>query len=94
MWYRRSLEHYIWYGRPSMALSELSIRDWTYQAARRRMVRVGGIELARHVGTGRLDARGNRIVDCSCGWAGNGIGWGGHLDDVVRHAVHVAPRGR
>ena len=76
-----------------MALGEHSIRDWTYRAARRRMVRVGGSELAHHIGTGRLDASGNRIVDCSCGWAGNGLGWGSHLDDVVRHALDVAPRG-
>lgn len=77
-----------------MALGELSIRDWTYRAARRRMVRAGGIELTHHTGCGRLDHRGNRIVDCTCGWAGNGLGWAEHLDDVVMHALDAEPRGR
>ena len=70
------------------------MRDWTYRAARRRMVQAGGVELAHHIGTGRMDMRGNRIVDCSCGWAGNGLGWSSHLDDVVKHAVDAGPGAR
>ena len=77
-----------------MALRGLRVRDWTYQAARRRMVLAGGIELTHHTGTGRLDQRGNRTVDCSCGWTGNGLGWSGHLDDVVSHALDAKPEAR
>jgi hypothetical protein len=75
--------------RVRMALRELPVRDWTYRAARRRMVLAGGMELARHTGRGRLDEWGNRIVDCSCGWTGNGLGWAGHLDHVVKLALNT-----
>lgn len=74
-----------------MALRDFPVRDWTYGDARRRMVWAGGAELARHTGRGRLDARGNRIVDCSCGWTGNGLGWAGHLDNVVKLASDAWP---
>ena len=62
-------------------------QDWTYRAARRRMLRAGRTQLPRHVAVARLDARGNRIVDCACGWKGNGLGWAGHLDSVMRLAL-------
>lgn len=64
-----------------------SPRDWTYRDAWQRLMRAGTAELSRHTGTGRLDERGNRIVDCSCGWKGNALGWADHLDAVVRSAV-------
>jgi hypothetical protein len=59
-------------------------QDWTYRDARRRMLRAGRALLPRHVAVARLDDQGNRLVDCSCGWIGNGLGWAGHLDSVVR----------
>jgi hypothetical protein len=62
------------------------VQDWTYRAARRRMVSAGRTELPRHVAVARLDDDGNRLVDCSCGWRGNGLGWAAHLDHVVRSA--------
>jgi len=61
--------------------------DWSYRDARLRMVRAGREELRRHVGAARLDDEGNRLVDCSCGWVGNGLGWTSHLDTVVRAAL-------
>jgi len=63
------------------------IHDWTYRDARHRMVRVARGELPQHRAVPRLDDGGNRIVDCDCGWVGNGLGWAGHLDDVVRSAL-------
>ena len=63
------------------------IRDWTYRAARNRMVRAGRARLPGHVAVASIDNRGNRLVDCGCGWRGNGIGWAAHLDSVVRVAV-------
>ena len=67
-------------------------RDWTYRAARHRIVRAGDAELPRHTAVARMDDLGNRIVDCACGWTGNGLGWAGHLDSVVRLALDsVAP---
>jgi hypothetical protein len=62
-------------------------QDWTYRAARNRMVRAGRALLPRHAAVARLDDRGNRIVDCGCGWSGNGLGWVAHLDSVMRVAV-------
>jgi len=62
-------------------------RDWTYREARRRMVRAGRAHLAEHVGTASLDDDGNRVVQCGCGWRGNGLGWAAHVDSVVRAAV-------
>lgn len=50
-------------------------------------MRAGRAELPSHVATGHLDERGNRQVDCSCGWTGNGLGWADHLDVVVRTAA-------
>ena len=70
-----------------MAVRDLPMHDWTYRDARRRMVRAGSIGLRGHTGSARLDERGNRIVDCGCGWTGNGLGWAGHLDHVVRLAL-------
>jgi hypothetical protein len=78
----------------TMALRDHPVRDWTYRDARLRMVRAGGVELARHIASGRLDERGNRIVDCSCGWTGNGLGWAGHLDHVVKLALDAEPEAR
>ena len=62
-------------------------RDWTYRDAWRRLLSAGQAELPRHTAIGRLDERGNRIVDCGCGWSGNGLGWASHIDAVVRLAV-------
>jgi glutamate-1-semialdehyde aminotransferase len=51
------------------------------------MVRAGRAEIARHSAVARLDDDGNRLVDCSCGWSGNALGWAGHLDAMVRSAL-------
>lgn len=67
--------------------------DWTYAAARQRIVRAGRVELPRHRAVVRMDDDGNRIVDCACGWTGNGLGWAGHLDSVVRLALDSAAPG-
>jgi hypothetical protein len=61
--------------------------DWTYRDAWGRVIRAGRRALPRHTATGRLDERGNRVVACSCGWTGNALGWGEHLDSVVRSAL-------
>jgi hypothetical protein len=61
-------------------------QDWTYRAAKRRLLRAGRTELPRHVAVARMDGAGNRIVDCRCGWSGNGLGWADHIDRVVRLA--------
>lgn len=66
-------------------------QDWTYRSARRRLIRAGRAELPRHVAVARLDEVGNRIVDCRCGWSGNGLGWAGHLDSVIRLALSTGP---
>ena len=68
-------------------------QDWTYRAARLRMIKAGGQQLSRHSAAARMDRNGNRIVDCSCGWSGNGLGWAGHLDSVVRLALDSAAFG-
>jgi hypothetical protein len=70
-----------------MTISGHRVRDWTYRDARRRMVQVGRARLREHVGVASLDDVGNRLVRCACGWRGNGPGWMGHLDTVVRSAV-------
>jgi hypothetical protein len=62
-------------------------QDWTYRAARQRMLRVGRAQLPSHTAVARMDDAGNRIVDCRCGWSGNGLGWADHLDSVVRQAL-------
>lgn len=71
----------------AMTIRGEEVQDWTYLDARRRMVRAGRTQLPQHTATGRLDDDGNRLVDCSCGWSGNGLGWVGHLDNVVRAAL-------
>ena len=63
------------------------MEDWTYRAARRRMVRAAEASLPRHAASARMDRKGNRIVDCACGWSGNGLGWASHLDSVVHQAL-------
>jgi hypothetical protein len=65
-------------------------KDWSYRDARRRLVAVGDRHLRHHTASGRLDEHANRIVDCSCGWTGNALGWAGHLDQVVRAALDGA----
>lgn len=70
-----------------MTAREKAVQDWTYQDARRRLVRAGRDHLPHHTATGRMDDDGNRMVDCSCGWTGNGLGWAGHIDHVVRSAL-------
>lgn len=72
-----------------MAMSDARTarQDWTYRAARRRMLKVGRAQLPSHVAVARMDDAGNRIVDCRCGWSGNGLGWVDHLDGVVRQAL-------
>ena len=62
-------------------------QDWTYRAAWRRLLRAGRAKLRTHVAVARLDARGNRVVDCGCGWRGNGLGWADHLESVTRRAL-------
>ena len=71
----------------AMSTARIERRDWTYRAAWRRMLRVGRAQLPRHVAVARMDDAGNRIVDCGCGWSGNGLGWADHLDSVVRQAL-------
>ncbi len=70
-----------------MAIREESVPDWTYQDARRRLIRAGKAHLPKHTASARIDDDGNRVVDCGCGWTGNGIGWSGHLDSVLRVAL-------
>jgi hypothetical protein len=70
-----------------MTVSRRPLRDWTYLAARDRMVRAGRSTLPLHIGAASMDDRGNRMVDCSCGWRGNALGWAAHLDSVVQRAV-------
>ena len=71
----------------AMGAARSERQDWTYRAARRRMLKVGRAQLPRHAAVARMDAAGNRIVDCGCGWSGNGLGWADHLDSVVRQAL-------
>jgi aconitase A len=63
------------------------IGDWTYRAARQRMVRVARTQIARHAAIPQLDDHGNRVVKCGCGWCGNALGWADHLDAVVHSAL-------
>jgi hypothetical protein len=70
-----------------MTISGHPVRDWTYRDARQRMVRLGRARLLEHTGLPDLDDDGNRLVQCACGWRGNGIGWSRHLDTVVRAAI-------
>lgn len=63
------------------------IRDWTYRGAQLRLRRVGQRHLARHIARVQLDAVGNRMVQCGCGWRGNGLGWLAHVDHVIGGAV-------
>ena len=63
------------------------VKDWSYREARRRMIRAARPRLSRHTAIPSLDDDGNRLVTCRCGWRGNGIGWAGHVDTVVRAAV-------
>jgi hypothetical protein len=77
----------------TMTARRTARQDWTYRDARRRMVRAGRAQLPRHSAVARLDDRGNRIVDCGCGWTGNGLGWAGHLDSVVRAALEAEMAG-
>jgi hypothetical protein len=67
----------------AMAVGAGRVRDWTYHGARLRLLRAGGIQLPHHTATPRLDDLGNRIVDCRCGWTGNGVGWITHIDGVL-----------
>lgn len=71
----------------AMSAARTARQDWTYRAARRRMLKVGRAQLPRHSAVARMDTAGNRIVDCRCGWSGNGLGWADHLDSVVRLAL-------
>jgi hypothetical protein len=61
--------------------------DWTYTDAVRRLVDAAEAQLPRHTASGRVDDGANRVIECSCGWTGNGLGWVEHLDHVVRTAV-------
>jgi hypothetical protein len=63
------------------------IRDWTYRDARRRMVQAARARLRDHAARADVDDDGNRLVQCGCGWRGNGLGWVAHVDSVVRAAV-------
>lgn len=64
-----------------------AIRDWTYRGAQLRLHRAGQANLPRHIASVRLDWAGNRVIECRCGWTGNGLGWVSHVDDVVRGAL-------
>lgn len=70
-----------------VTVREDDVPDWTYRDARRRMLHAGRAQLPGHSAVARLDDHGNRLVDCRCGWTGNGLGWAGHLDSVVRSAL-------
>jgi hypothetical protein len=99
MWYRGQRYHKIWYGDGHAGAREGPMRmtvrdenrDWTYRAARQRMVRVARTQVSRHAAIPQLDARGNRVVKCGCGWRGNALGWADHLDAVVRSALDAEP---
>jgi hypothetical protein len=71
----------------AMAVERPEKHDWTYRAARKRMVRVGRAQLRHHAAAARMDNAGNRIVHCRCGWTGNALGWSEHLDNVVHQAL-------
>lgn len=73
--------------RVTMTVDDETGRDWSYREARRRLVQAASWHLRRHTASGRLDDLANRIVDCSCGWTGNPLGWIGHLDHVVGSSV-------
>jgi hypothetical protein len=70
-----------------MTVQKDPVRDWTYTDARRRLLTAGRAQLSGHAALPRLDEQGNRIVDCGCGWSGNGLGWTGHIDQVVSAAL-------
>jgi len=74
-----------------MTADGVRIRDWTYRDARLRLVRAGRARLPEHVAVAALDDDGNRLVECGCGWRGNGIGWSAHIDSVVRAALDPDP---
>jgi len=74
-----------------MTVDGYEVRDWTYRDARLRMVRAGRARLPEHMAVAALDDVGNRLVECGCGWRGNGIGWAGHIDSVVRAALDADP---
>lgn len=76
-----------------MAAQRREWEDWTYRAARQRIVLAGRVELPHHAAVVRMDDNGNRIVECACGWTGNGLGWDGHLDSVIRLALRSAAPG-
>ncbi len=59
------------------------IRDWTYESARLRLLLAGRAHLPSHLASVELDEVGNRVVKCSCGWRGNGLGWIDHVDEIV-----------
>jgi hypothetical protein len=70
-----------------MTVRESSIRDWNYLEARRRLLDAGRAQLPLHTANARLDEAANRVVECSCGWTGNMLGWAGHVDQVVTAAL-------
>ena len=68
-------------------MGRAAIQDWSYREARERIVRAGREQLPRHVGVAQMDDDGNRIVECGCGWRGNGLGWASHIDAIVHSAL-------
>ncbi|MGH2598817.1 MAG: hypothetical protein ACRDJ9_05460 [Dehalococcoidia bacterium] len=64
-----------------------SNRDWTYRAAQLRLQQAGQTRLPSHLAGVQLDLAGNRVVECQCGWRGNGLGWLAHVDQVIGEAV-------
>jgi hypothetical protein len=64
-----------------------TIRDWSYGEARRRFREAAATHLPQHLAAMELDRDANRIVKCSCGWTGNGIGWLAHIDSVLAGAM-------
>jgi hypothetical protein len=63
------------------------IRDWSYRAARRRLQRASQKQLPSHAAAAEFDLSANIIVQCACGWRGNGPGWLSHVQDVVGASI-------
>jgi hypothetical protein len=75
-----------------MTVEPADTQDWTYRAARNRMVEAARRELPQHAALARVDDDGNRVIECSCRWVGNVLGWASHLDAVVRSALDAGAR--
>jgi hypothetical protein len=65
-----------------------TMRDWSYREAAHRLRSSAAAKLPGHRADISLDAAGNRVATCVCGWVGNGFGWLTHIDHVVSDALH------